>query len=60
MLGDDKRRNENGPIRERFPTAFIGSGLSLARFPIGKIASTNLSCANHLVFDVACRYLFVT
>ena len=29
------------------------------KMPVGKIASTNLSCAKRLVFDVACRYLFV-
>jgi hypothetical protein len=28
--------------------------------PAGKKASTNLSCARRFVFDVACRYLFVT
>jgi hypothetical protein len=28
--------------------------------PVGKIASTNLPCADRLLFHVACKYLFVT
>ena len=28
--------------------------------PVGKIASTNLPCADRLLLHVACKYLFVT
>ena len=32
----------------------------LGNKPAGRMPSTNLSCARRLVFDVACKYLFVT
>jgi len=59
MLGDDKAERESSHPRT------LANGTHWIRFvfgeiPVGKIASTNLSCAKRLVFDVACRYLFVT
>jgi hypothetical protein len=59
ILGDVKRKTPILLANSLHNVAYwIRFGLG--NKPAGKKASTNLSCARRLVFDVACRYLFVT
>ena len=45
MLGDDKRGPRMAPSETLTPTAFIDFRFVFSKIPVGKIASTNLSCA---------------